>query len=170
VRSLRDCGRIKGSKYAHGLIGFTERLNTIQAAIGRVQLRRLDTWNDKRRAIANRYDTLLSDLGEVTTPPQGDQTIRPVYHLYVIRCQQRDQLRASLEQSGIETGIHYPDPIHLQPIYREMFGYSDGDFPVSEALCRNVLSIPMYPWLTTDEMQFVSQAIHDFYSSSKRSG
>jgi perosamine synthetase len=167
VRSLRDCGRIKGTKYTHGLLGYTERLNTIQAAIGRIQLRRLDSWNEKRRDIASKYDNLLSDLDEVTTPPLGDQAIRPVHHLYVIRCGERDQLRTSLERAGIETGIHYTDPIHLQPIYREMFGYSGGEFPESEALCRNVLSIPMYPGLTMDEVQYVSQTIHGFYSAKK---
>jgi perosamine synthetase len=163
VTSLRDCGRVKGSKYVHDKIGFTSRLNTVQAAIGRVQLQRLDGWNEKRRRVASEYDELLSDLGEVVEPPHGDHDSNPVYHLYVIRCRHRDHLRSWLAQKGIETGIHYPDPIHLQPIYRAMFGFQGGEFPISEAICRDVLSIPMYPDLSDDEVRFVSDSIHAFY-------
>ena len=163
VRSLRDCGRVAGSKYTHGLIGFTERLNTAQAAIGRVQLRRLDAWNERRRSIARKYDDLLSDLDKVNTPPKGDTVSRPVYHLYVIRCHRRDELHTALNQAGIESGIHYPAPIHLQPIYRKMFGFRGGEFPKSEALCEEVLSIPMHQNLSEDEIDSVSDSIHQFY-------
>jgi perosamine synthetase len=163
VRSLRDCGRAPGSKYTHALVGFTDRLNTVQAAIGRVQLRRLDAWNERRRSIARKYDALLSDLDEVTTPPKGDTTSHPVYHLYVIRCRRRDELHAALNQAGIESGIHYPAPIHLQPIYRQMFGFRGGEFPKSEALCGDALSIPMHPGLSESEIEFVSESIHEFY-------
>lgn len=165
VASLRDCGRAKGSKYVHRLLGFTERLNTVQAAIGRVQLRRLDVWNERRRHIAARYNKLLSDLDDVITPPNGDSIAWPVYHMYVIRCQRRDELRAWLERAGVETGVHYPEPIHLQPLYREMFRYSGGEFPNSELLCRDALSIPMYPSLGIDEANFVSERLHEFYKS-----
>ena len=164
VASLRDSGRAKGSKYVHTTIGFTERLNTVQAAIGRVQLRRLDAWNEKRRQIARKYDSLLRDIGEIVTPPTGGASVRPVYHMYVIRCSARDQLRSWLERSGIETGIHYPDPIHMQPIYRKMFGYGGGEFPNSEILCKQALSIPMHPGLTDEEVKLVSDSIHEFYS------
>lgn len=166
VTSLRDCGRAKGSKYLHRMIGFTERLNTVQAAVGRVQLKCLDAWNENRRKVAAKYDDLLSDLNEITTPPKGS-IATPVYHMYVIRCRQRDELRAWLDRAGIETGIHYPTPIHLQPIYREMFSYNEGEFPNSEAFCRNVLSIPMHPGLTPDEVEFVSKNIHSFYKPKK---
>jgi perosamine synthetase len=164
VTSLRDCGRIKGSRYTHARIGFTERLNTVQAAIGRVQLRRLEEWNDKRRQIARRYDQLLSDLDEVITPPMGDQNLRPVYHMYVIRSKKRDALRDWLEKAGIECAIHYPIPIHLQPVYRSTFGYNGGEFLNAELLSREALSIPMHPRLTSDEVNLVSETIHDFYS------
>ena len=166
VTSLRDCGRAKGSKYLHRMIGFTERLNTVQAAVGRVQLKCLDAWNENRRKVAAKYADLLSDLNEITTPPKGS-IATPVYHMYVIRCRQRDELRAWLDRAGIETGIHYPTPIHLQPIYREMFSYNEGEFPNSEAFCRNVLSIPMHPGLTPDEVEFVSKNIHSFYKPKK---
>ena len=165
VASLRDCGRAKGSKYLHHRVGFTERLNTVQAAIGRVQLKRLDAWNESRKQIATKYDKLLSDLDEVVTPPKGNTVASPVYHMYVIRCRQRDDLRAWLDRAGVETGIHYPQPIHLQPIYREMFGYGGGEFPNSETLCRDALSIPIHPGLMPDEVEFVSASIREFYNS-----
>jgi perosamine synthetase len=165
VASLRDCGRAKGSKYVHRMLGFTERLNTVQAAIGRVQLRRLDAWNERRRQIASKYNELLSDLDDVITPPNGDSIAWPVYHMYVIRCQRRDELRAWLERAGVEAGVHYPEPIHLQPLYREMFRYRGGEFPNSELLCRDALSIPMHPNLTVDEANFVSERIHELYQS-----
>jgi perosamine synthetase len=165
VASLRDCGRAKGSKYVHRLLGFTERLNTVQAAIGRVQLKRLDAWNERRRQIAAKYNEFLSDLDGVIAPPNGDGIALPVYHMYVIRCQRRDDLRAWLERAGVEAGVHYPEPIHLQPLYREMFGYRGGEFPDSELLCRDALSIPMHPNLTPDEVTLVSEAIHGFYQS-----
>ena len=165
VSSLRDCGRAKGSKYLHDIVGFTERLNTVQAAIGRVQLEHLDAWNEKRKQLAAKYDELLSDVNELITPPQGDAHVNPVYHMYVVRCERRDDLKAWLDQRGVETGIHYSTPIHLQPIYRKMYGYIGGEFPNSEILCRGALSLPMHPNLTTDEVEYVSRTIHQFYEN-----
>jgi dTDP-4-amino-4,6-dideoxygalactose transaminase len=162
VASLRDCGRVKDARYVHSRIGFTARLNTVQAAIGRIQLKRLDVWNEKRRLIARKYDELLSDMGEIITPPRGNNDIRPVYHMYAIRSNTRDDLRIWLRQAGVECGVHYPYPIHLQPVYRELFGYKGGEFPSSETLCRETLSIPMYPGLTDDEVKFISEKIHAF--------
>jgi dTDP-4-amino-4,6-dideoxygalactose transaminase len=165
VRGLRDCGRAKGQKYLHSSIGFTERLNTIQAAIGRVQLKRLDGWNEVRRRVAARYDKALSDLKQVVTPPSPNSSINPVYHMYVIRCQRREELRGWLQQAGVETGIHYEAPIHMQPIYREMFGYAGGEFPNSETLCREVLSLPMYPNMALEDADLVSQKIRAYYKN-----
>ena len=168
VRSLRDCGRAKGSKYTHDLLGFTERLNTVQAAIGRVQLKRLDTWNEKRRQIASKYNDALSDLGDLVRPPSGDSLVHQVYHMYAIRCKRRDELRNWLSNRGVETGVHYAAPIHLQPIYREMFGYKGGEFPNSETLCNSELSIPMHPNLTSEDVKFISGVIHNFYEKEIR--
>jgi perosamine synthetase len=168
VTSLRNCGRVKGSNYIHDRVGFTQRLNTVQAAIGRVQLKRLDEWNERRRRTAANYDELLSDLKEVVTPPRGDNDSKTVYHLYVIRCARRDELRSWLTERGVETGIHYPEPIHLQPAYRKMFGFSGGEFPKSEAVCRDVLSIPMHANLSEDETQVVSESIHEFYHKEEQ--
>ena len=161
--SLRDCGRVKGSRYVHDRVGFTERLNTVQAAIGRVQLRRLDKWNECRGKIASKYDDFLSDLGEVITPPRRDPVMSPVYHLYVLRCSRRDDLQEWLTRAGVETAVHYVKPIHLQPAYQRMFGHREGEFPCSETLTREALSIPMHPSLSSDEIQFVSESIHSFY-------
>ena len=168
VASLRDCGRVKGSKYTHDKVGFTQRLNTVQAAIGRVQLRRLNVWNQERRRVASKYDAVLADLDEVVLPPSGEGNSTPVYHMYVIRCQRRDDLRAWLADKGVETGVHYPTPIHLQPAYREMFGFKGGEFPHSEAICSDVLSIPMYPGLSDDEIKFVSDRVHEFYQKEAK--
>jgi len=166
VRSLRDCGRVKGKKYLHSSVGFTERLNTIQAAIGRVQLKRLDGWNEARRRVAARYDKSLSEVKQVTIPPAPDSTVNPVYHMYVVRCQRLGELRDWLQSVGVETGIHYEEPIHMQPIYREMFGYKGGEFPLSENLCREVLSLPMYPTMNEEEVDFVSEKVREFYQNN----
>lgn len=164
VASLRDSGRVRGSRYTHDRIGFTERLNTVQAAIGRVQLRRLDAWNEERRRRASMYDDKLCGIGQVMLPPKGDEKIRPVYHMYVIRCERRDELRSWLSQAGIETGIHYTYPIHLQPIYRKMFGYSGGEFPNSEKLCKEVLSLPLHTNISQDDVSYVCESIKRFYN------
>ena len=160
---LRDCGR--KSKYVHDLVGYTARLNTVNAAIGRVQLRHLDEWNEKRRKNAQIYDRLLSDMDELILPPRGDNETRAVYHLYVIRTRHRDSLKVWLESNGIQCGIHYTLPIHLQPVYKKMFGFKEGMYPRSEELCRTCLSIPMYPDLAVSEINFVSEKIHEFFAT-----
>lgn len=161
VAKLRDCGR--ASHYEHDMIGFTARLNTVNAAIGRVQLRRLDGWNERRRAVAKLYDSLLSDLDGVVLPPNMESVVKPVYHLYVIRTRFRDEMKAWLEQNGVQCGIHYPLPIHLQPIYRSLFGYKEGDFPKSELLCKTALSLPMFPGLEKQQVEYVCRKIHEFF-------
>jgi len=161
VAKLRDCGRV--SHYEHDTIGFTFRLDTVNAAIGRVQLRRLEGWNERRRAVAKLYSSLLSDLGEVVLPANGGSVVKPVYHLYVIRTRFRDELKAWLEQNGVQCGVHYPLPIHLQPVYRELFGYEEGDFPESELLCKTALSLPMFPGLEKQEVEYVCGKIHEFF-------
>jgi perosamine synthetase len=157
---LRDCGRC--SKYVHDLVGYTARLNTVNAAIGRVQLKYLDEWNEKRRRIAETYSRLLSDVEGLCLPPIGDESTRPVYHLYVIRTHMRDDLKEWLQSKGIECGVHYPLPIHLQPVYVEMFGSREGTYPNTEELCRTCLSIPMYPDLSEREIHFICEQVHEF--------
>ncbi len=164
VAKLRDCGR--KAKYVHDLVGYTSRLNSVNAAIGRVQLKRLDQWNEKRRESAALYDKLLSDLTELILPPVGDSNVKPVHHLYVIRTQKRDKLKEWLEQNAIQCGLHYPLPIHLQPIYKELFGFKVGFYPESELASRTCLSIPMHQTLTRDQIRYISEKIHEFYDKT----
>ena len=159
ARSIRDCGRDKNSKYYHGRIGFTSRLNTVNAAIGRVQLKRLEAWNQTRRRLSERYRKELENVRDITLPPLGGEMEKAVYHLFVIRTILRDQVKKRLAESGIETGIHYPRPIHLQAPYRQKYGYTERTFPVSESLSNEVLSLPIFPTLTEDEVVRVCEAL-----------
>jgi perosamine synthetase len=152
ARSIRDCGRNKNSKYHMGRIGYTSRLNSVNAAIGRIQLRRLDDWNESRRRLAARYRKELEGVKGVTLPPIERAGEKGVYHLFVVRSQFRDKLQTHLENNRVETGVHYPVPIHLQTPYRHSYGYSEGAYPLSEQLAAEVLSLPMYPTLTEDEV------------------
>jgi perosamine synthetase len=159
ARSFRDCGR--ASKYTMSRIGFTSRLNTVNAAIGRVQLRRLDRWNSTRRKIASQYRETLQDVPGVILPPAEAPREVPVYHLFVVRTNCRDQVAMHLERNGVEAAIHYPVPIHLQTPYRQKYGYSEGMFPVSEKLAGQVLSLPLHPGTTEEEVHTVSQLVKE---------
>ena len=151
IRVLRDCGRI--SKYEHNMIGYTARLNTANAAIGRVQLRYLDEWNAKRRYAARIYQENLPE--EVLLRENGNS----VYHIFAIRSKRRDKIIQHLKEKGIETGVHYPIPIHLQPIYKNLFGYKEGCYPISEQFSKEVVSLPMFPEITKDEVKFVCEKV-----------
>jgi perosamine synthetase len=159
ARSFRDCGR--ASRYTMQRIGYTSRLNTVNAAIGRVQLRRLDKWNEARRRMARIYRTELEGSASVELPPAGTPGETPVYHLFVVRSDSRDQLALHLEKNGVEAAIHYPIPIHLQTPYRTKYGYSEGSFPLSEKLAGRVLSLPIHPAITEEEVQTVSRLVRD---------
>jgi perosamine synthetase len=163
---LRDCGR--KSQYVHDMIGYTARLNSVNAAIGRVQLRYLDAWNEKRRYVAQVYYRLLSDVDGLTLPPMGERNrLRPVFHCFVVRTKRRDKLKAWLESNGIGCGIHYALPIHLQPIYRKLFDYKKGRYPKSEELCQTCLSLPIYPEISSNILSFISAKIHAFFENEK---
>ena len=162
IKKLRDCGR--DTHYTHSIIGYTARLNTVNAAIGIEQLKILDQCNEKRRNNAKKYTELLKEIDEVVLPPNPTQNIIPVYHLFVIRTKKRDALMKYLSDNGIATGIHYPIPIHLQPIYREKYQYSTGIFPIAEAVSNEVLSLPMFPELKDDEIHYVCEKIVEFYN------
>jgi len=159
AQSMRDCGRDKNSKYYHGRIGFTSRLNTVNAAIGRIQLKRLEAWNEARRRISGQYRKELENVRDIILPPLEASFEKAVYHLFVIRTKFRDQVKKRLADNGIETGIHYPRPIHLQAPYREKYGYAEGAFPLSESLSNEVLSLPMYPTLAEEEVVRVCEAL-----------
>lgn len=163
VRKLRDSGR--RSRYEHDALGYTARLNTINAAIGRVQLRRLPGWNTARRRLADRYRKLLGGVPDVELPPADRPGWRSVYHLFCIRASRRDDLAAFLRRRGIETGVHYPIPIHLQPLYRRLGGYRPGAFPQAERHARRALSLPLFPGLGVKAQAYVAESVRAFYGS-----
>lgn len=157
IRAMRNCGQTE--KHHHELAPFNHRLDTLQAAILRVKLRHLDDWIDARRRNAALYTELLAGSGVVT--PVETPHSQHVYHLYVVRTPERDALRERLWQHGIGTGIHYPIPIHLQPFYSGS-GFHRGQFPVVERLCGEILSLPMFPELTVDQVEYVSARVREF--------
>ncbi len=157
ARMLRNHGR--RDKYEHLLVGYGYRLDALQAAILDVKLKHLKKWNEQRRAHADYYTKLLSDLDVVT--PFEPEHICSVYHLYVIATPHRDALLQHLKTRGIEAGIHYPIPLHLQPVYRDL-GYQPGDFPDAERAANQVLSLPMYPELTQEQIEYIAEAVREF--------
>jgi dTDP-4-amino-4,6-dideoxygalactose transaminase len=152
IRMLRDCGQEQ--KYHPVLRGYNYRLQGLQAAVLRVKLRRLEAWIEARRANAAQYDRLLQNSEVITpfVPPD----VRHVFHLYTVRTAARDEVRRQLEAQGVQTAVHYPAPIHLLPAYIDP-RYRTGDFPVSEAAAREVLSLPVHPFLTAAQIERVAQ-------------
>jgi len=155
VRMLRDWGSEK--KYHHVLRGYNYRMEGLQGAILRVKLRHLDAWTDGRRSRAVEYDRCLRDA-DVTTPREMPYA-RHVYHIYAVRTPERAELQRTLQSRGVQTGIHYPIPVHLQEAYRDL-GYAAGDFPHTERAANEVLSLPMFPELTNNQVEFVAAAVH----------
>ena len=160
VRIIRDHGQNK--KYHHLIEGYNGRLDALQAAILRIKLPHLKQWNEKRRKVAEIYNELLKGA-QVKTPiePRWSQGI---YHLYVVRLERRDEVQKYLAQRDIQTGLHYPVPLHLQEAYLNM-GYHEGDFPVTEQLAREILSLPMYPQLERAQQTAVADALQQFYDA-----
>lgn len=161
VRMLRNLGQ--RAKYDHQVKGYNHRLDTVQAAVLRVKLPHLDHWNAGRRRAAAEYDRLLADLPVIS--PRVAAGAGHIYHLYVIRVRDRDGLMQHLKQAGIATGIHYPVPIHLQAAYRDL-GYKRGDFPITETLADEILSLPMYAELSNDAIAYVVDAIAAYVDQS----
>lgn len=164
LRILRNIGQKE--KNIHSVLGYNSRLDTIQAAMLRVKLPYLEQWVQKRRQLAQLYNSLLANQPVVL--PIESKSSQSSYHLYVIRTRERDQLKQYLEDNGVLCGIHYPTPIHLQPCMKEL-GYKKGDFPVSEDGAREVLSLPLYPELKAGEVGFVARTIRSFFRASRRS-
>jgi len=167
LRSLRNYGAPQ--KYIHVEYGTNSRLDTIQAAILNVKLPHLSEWNQQRNTAAKHYDSLLIPLqNKGIIPIQNQSCEGHIYHLYVIRITEncpisRETLQTKLGELGIQTGIHYPIPCHLQPAYQHL-GYQAGDFPVSEKLAKQILSLPMYPGISQTQIKQVVQAIEDLLS------
>jgi len=154
LRKLRDHGSLL--RYHHEVLGVNARMDEIQAAVLRVKLRYLEQWNAARQAHANFSTEHLQ--GVVETVPVVRPWAGHVYYVYVVQVRERDHLRKVLEQEGIATGIHYPTPIHLQPACAH-YGYVRGMLPVTEAVTEHIVSLPMYPELTTEQLQAVVNAV-----------
>jgi dTDP-4-amino-4,6-dideoxygalactose transaminase len=161
LRLLRQHGQT--SKYEHAIVAYNFRLEEIQAAVLNVKLTHLDDWNNGRRGRAATYNELLRDTGLVL--PREMEYARHVYHVYAVQCEKRDELQTHLADKGIQTGVHYPIPIHLQPAYASL-GYKSGDLPVTEQLCERVLSLPMFPELTERQIQLVADTIQQSLAGS----
>ncbi len=167
TRMLRDHGQSK--KYYHDMEGYNGRLDSIQAGFLSVKLRHLSTWNEMRRAAAARYRELFSEMnGEKVRLPYEPDGSRCVYHLFVVRVEDRDEAIRHLASAGVGTGIHYPIPLHLQKAYANL-GYKKGDFPIAEMVASKALSLPLYPHLRRDQQSRVVSELHNFVFIEGRS-
>lgn len=154
IRMLRDWGQ--SERYRHAYKGFNYRMDAVQGAVLGVKLRHLDGWTDARREAAATYHSLLADVGvQRPSPGKGHDH---VWHVYAVRVEERDRVRSALGEAGVATGIHYPIPVHLQPAYSDL-GYGVGDFPVSEAVAAETLSLPLFPELTRAQIEQVCRSL-----------
>jgi dTDP-4-amino-4,6-dideoxygalactose transaminase len=159
MKMIRDHGQAK--KYYHDIEGYNGRLDAIQAGWLTVKLRQLSKWNDSRRALAHRYHELLAEVKSGIIIPKEAHWTKGVYHLYVVRIEDREALQVQLGEAGIGTGIHYPIPLHQQKAY-EHLGYKVGEFPVTERIAREIVSLPMYPNLSHRQQDEVVGKITEF--------
>jgi dTDP-4-amino-4,6-dideoxygalactose transaminase len=161
--------RVHGSKpkYFHHIVGTNSRLDALQAAILRAKLPHLDEWTAARQRIAARYDELLADLEDLELPRRAPDRTH-IFHQYTIRVpnDKRDSLKRYLEEKGIGTHVYYPLPLHLQPCFREL-GYREGDLPESERASREVLSLPMFPELHGEEVEYVAEQMRVWYEERR---
>ena len=161
LRMLRNHGSL--GKFGHRMPGFNCRMESLQGAILAVKLRHLEEWNEARRSLARRYNERLAGTGVVT--PTEMPYARHIYHLYVIQAEERDRMREALAARGIETGLHYPLPVHLEDAYRDL-GYGPGSFPVSERLAQRSLSLPIFPELGPEAADYVADAVRQCAASA----
>ena len=162
MKMIRDHGQAK--KYYHDIEGYNGRLDSIQAGWLSVKLRHLANWNDSRRTLAHRYHELFAEAkGSIVVPVEAAWT-KGVYHLYVVRVQDRETLQAHFAEAGIGSGIHYPIPLHLQKAY-EHLGYKKGSFPVTERAAAEIVSLPMFPQMTHEQQISVANRVLEFLTS-----
>jgi dTDP-4-amino-4,6-dideoxygalactose transaminase len=161
VKMLRDHGQ--SQKYYHDIEGYNGRLDALQAGLLDVKLTRLVRWNAERRERAAEYDRLLSSVVGAPIPPYQPSWSKAVYHLYVVRTEDREAMITHLKKAGIGTGIHYPVPLHLQKAYA-FLNYQPGDFPVAERVSAEIVSLPMYPQLTAEQQARVVEEVLNFTS------
>jgi dTDP-4-amino-4,6-dideoxygalactose transaminase len=158
--TLRDHGQAK--KYFHSMVGWNGRMDGIQAAALRIKLRHLAQYNAARRQKAQEYQKALAGIPDLVLPLTAPGRTH-VFHIYAVRTKQRDELLGALGKNGVHCGIHYPVPIHLQAAYKEL-GLRRGAFPVAEQCADEFLSLPMYPELTSDQVQYVVSQVESFFS------
>ena len=163
VRQLRNYGQTQ--KYHHEQLGFNHRLDSIQAAVLDVKLKYLDQWNKGRQAHAATYIKKLETIDEIILPYIPPE-VEPVWHIFAIRVKKRDELQAYLQEFGVATGIHYPIPIHLQKSYQYL-EYEKGDFPLTETIAEELLSLPMYAELSDEHIDFICEKIQQFFIEHK---
>jgi dTDP-4-amino-4,6-dideoxygalactose transaminase len=163
IRILREHGQVR--KYYHSMVGWNCRMDGIQAAVLRIKLRYLERNTELRRSHAAHYDRALTDLAEVILPVQAAWA-RHVYHLYAIRVKHRDEVMQRLAEKGVGSGVHYPVPVHLQEAYRSL-GYQPGAFPIAERCASEFLSLPMYPELTSGQIEIVVDAVKEAHAGGK---
>jgi dTDP-4-amino-4,6-dideoxygalactose transaminase len=159
MKMIREHGQSK--KYYHDMEGYNGRLDSIQAGWLSVKLRQLTKWNESRRTLAHRYHEMLAEAKDAIVTPVEAPWTKGVYHLYVIRVQDRDALLASLAEAGIGAAIHYPIPLHLQKAYQFM-GHKKGDFPVTERVALEIASLPMFPQLQQVQQDEVAKKVKEF--------
>jgi len=155
LRSMRNHGGER--RYEHREFGFNSRLDTLQAVVLLAKLEVLDDWNAERRAASDLYGQLLADVDGLTLPEVAEGNDH-VWHLYVIRVEDRDELLADLNSAGVGAGIHYPVPVHLLPSFTHL-GHNPGDFPKAEALASRILSLPIFPGITTQQQEHVAEVV-----------
>ena len=159
MKMIRDHGQAK--KYYHDIEGYNGRLDSIQAGWLSVKLRHLAKWNESRRKLAHRYHAVFAEAQDSMAIPVEPSWTKGVYHLYVVRVQDREALQAHLAEAGIDTGIHYPIPLHLQVAYKHL-GHKNGDFPVTERVAAEIVSLPMFPQLLPDQQELVASKVLEF--------
>ncbi len=157
LRMLRDWGQEQ--RYHHVLKAYNYRMEAIQGAVLRVKLRHLEDWTEARRRVARRYSALLRRIPAVGVPQEAEDR-RHVYHIYAVRVADRTEVRRALQEAGIQTGLHYPVPVHLQKAHEDL-GYQAGDFPHAEAAASEVLSLPIYPEMSLDQVGQVVAAVEE---------
>ena len=162
MKMIRDHGQAK--KYYHDIEGYNGRLDSIQAGWLSVKLRHLAKWNEARRTHAHRYHELLAEAKDSIVVPVEASWTRGVYHLYVVRVQDREAFQTTLAEAGIGTGIHYPIPLHLQKAY-ENLDYKKGDFPVTERMAAEIVSLPMFPQMTNEQLDEVAMKVRELLSA-----
>lgn len=164
VLQLANHGR--SEQYFHVVAGVNSRLDSFQAAILRIKLRRLDQDNDRRRTIAEHYGKALS-ANDFISPPYVAPTSKHVFHLYCVETSFRDALVEHLKNNGIGFGIYYPSPLHLMPLFAH-YGHRKGSFPISERVCERILALPLYPNLSDSDVETVCAALKSFSPLKKK--